>query len=283
MTNVLTIAGTDPSGGAGIQVDGQVFRDFGFHGLSAITAIVWQNTVGVRGFKSVGSGQLGDQLAAVSDDLEFAAVKIGMLPDVEAVEVVSEFLEASSSGGGTPVVYDPVLAAGSGDRELHRGDVVGALRSELLPRIDVLTPNLPEGANLSGLEAESLAGMCRMAEALFKRGPSAVLLKGGHLQSRRPRGVIDVWADQAGAELLRALDRVVDDVRGTGCQLSSAVAALLATGRASRRRAAGQARIYLNRLLHESTERIGQGRPVVVRDDSRSREIAQSILRDLDD
>lgn len=280
MTNLLTIAGTDPSGGAGIQVDCQVFRDFGFHGLSVITAIVWQNTVAVRGFESVGAAQLRDQLAAVDDDFDVAAVKIGMLPDVEAVEVVAAWLDDWSESA-PPVVYDPVLAAGSGDRDLHRGNVVDVLTSELLPRVDVLTPNLPEGETLSGQHAESLEGMCRMAQGLSELSSASILLKGGHLEGRLSRGVIDVWADDSDVEMLPALDRVVDDVRGTGCQLSSAVAALLGTGKVTRRGAAGVARRYLNQLLHESTERVGQGRPVVVRADGRSREIAGSILKDL--
>lgn len=271
MKSLLTIAGTDPSGGAGIQVDLQVFRDFGFHGLSVVTAVVSQNTVGVRSFEAIDPVALADQIDAVVDDIPPAAIKIGMLPTADSASQLAEMLNRWSEGSRPPVVYDPVMVSGGGGARLQTRGTVEVIRQELLPRVDCVTPNVPEAEKLVGGEVDSVEAMCEAAERLLEMGPKMVLVKGGHLRSHFARGVTDVWADDGGVEILEPLDAVVDDVRGTGCQLSSALAALLEDGDLEGKEAAERARRYLNRLLHESCESIGRGRPVVVRGDGRAK------------
>ncbi len=270
---LLTIAGTDPSGGAGIQVDLQVFRDFGFHGLSAITAVVWQNTVGVRGFETIEPVHVCDQIDAVVDDIPVAGIKIGMLARAETVEMVGRWLARRSFEA--PVVLDPVLTSGSSGSSLHRPGMVEQVRSRLVPEVDCLTPNVPEAEAL--LEADVEIGdegtMLEAAERLCEQGAGAVLLKGGHFAAGDGGGgaeedeatIRDVLAVGDGeAQWLEPLERVEADVRGTGCQLSSAVCAELSRGR-SMREAVERSRRYLNRKLRCDAERIGRGRPVVVR------------------
>lgn len=263
MSCLLTIAGTDPSGGAGIQVDLQVFRDRGFHGLSVVTAVVAQNTVGVRGFEVVDAECVGAQLEAVFEDIPVAGIKIGMLGSAETVEVVVDVLEERAER--VPVVVDPVLASGSGTSALYRSGLVEAMREQLVPEVDCLTPNIPEAKALLDDEIDDEQEMLEAAEALCELGPGSVLLKGGHLSAHRDEETIrDVFADGDEAAWLSEMERIDDDVRGTGCQLSSALCAELA-GRKSPREAAQEARTYLNRVIRENRHNIGGGRPVVVR------------------
>jgi len=260
---LLTIAGTDPSGGAGIQVDLQVFRDYGFHGGSAVTAVVWQNTVGVRGFEPVCAIHVRDQIDAIVDDVGIAGIKIGMLADPSIAESVGEWLHDGLPG--VPVVFDPVLTSGQGTASLHRPGMVETVREAVVPEVDWLTPNVPEAESLLEVEIEHPDQMLEAAASLREAGPGDVVLKAGHFEGDDERGIRDAWAGQAGAEWLAPLERVEDDVRGTGCQLSSALVGELAGG-ASGREAAESARRYLNRMLHRRARRIGRGRRVVVRD-----------------
>lgn len=265
---ILTIAGTDPSGGAGIQVDLQVMRDFGFHGASAVTAVVWQNTQGVGGFQAMGPGVVRDQIAAVFDDLELAAIKLGMLASAENIAVVSAML----TGFGGPVVCDPVLTSGDGKSALSRQGTAGAMAERLFDRVDVLTPNLPEAEVLLGRSIATMADAEQAAADLVRsgaagQGPRAVLLKSGHFDLNAggdEKGMRDLLATSDGVERLAPLERVPADVRGTGCQLASAIACLLAGGLGVAV-AVDRARHYLNRLLHERRESIGKGRPIIVR------------------
>lgn len=267
---LLTIAGTDPSGAAGIQADLQVFRDLGYHGLSVVSAVVWQNTVGVRGWQSIGREGLRGQLETLLEDVPIAGIKLGMLPDVASVEVVSEFIttiraKALASGRHIPVVLDPVMASGNGRFALSEDDTVHRAVELLYAQTDVLTPNVPEAERLLGGKILTGDEMLLAGARLMKLGPKAVLLKGGHLSAEPDFELTDVFADADGARLLEPLVRIDEDVRGTGCQLASAIACGLVDGRTAFE-AVDRARRYLNDLLHASNRvRIGRGRSILVR------------------
>ena len=180
--NVLTIAGSDPSGGAGIQADLKTFSALGAYGMSAITALTAQNTQGVRAFQVVEPAFVAAQIDAIFDDVRVDAVKIGMVATAEVASVVADRLRRH---GARNVVLDPVMVAKSGDRLLH-DDAVAAIRDKLVPLADVITPNLPEGAVLSGGTAPATLEEMRIAvRALHRLGSQFVLLKGGHLARRR--------------------------------------------------------------------------------------------------
>ncbi len=181
--NVLSIAGSDPSGGAGIQADLKTFSALGCYGMAALTALTAQNTRGVTAVHVPPAAFLAAQIEAVFADVDVAAVKIGMLATGEIARIVASRL---TSHPNIPVVLDPVLVATSGD-SLGDPDVVGALRDHLLPLATVITPNLPEAARLADLPvAEDEDAMRATAEALHRRGARAVLIKGGHLPGGTP-------------------------------------------------------------------------------------------------
>lgn len=220
--NVLTVAGTDPTGGAGIQADLKTFSALGAYGMSVITAVVAQNTTGVRGVVALEPGFVADQLDAVFSDVRVDAVKIGMVANAGIAEAVADALERHHRG---PVVLDPVMVATSGDRLLDI-EAVTAVRDLLVPRATLVTPNLPEAVVLvdGGPEPRTLAEMSAMLPALRGLGSSWVLLKGGHLDG------------DSSVDLLSGPDRVVEltasridtsNDHGTGCTLSAAAAALL--------------------------------------------------------
>jgi hydroxymethylpyrimidine/phosphomethylpyrimidine kinase len=275
---LLTIAGTDPSGGAGIQMDLQVFRDFGFHGLSVISALVCQSTSEVRGFAGMEAGLVADQLDTLLDDITPAGIKIGMLPTAEVVEAVAAAVERVRRGGRPcPVVFDPVLASGS-RHELVEPGCLEAMRRRLAPLVDVLTPNVDEAQAFLGASIRSRADFEGAAGDLLGLGCGAVLLKAGHLEEEADEGRIsDVFADASGVHSLRDLPTIDDDVRGTGCQLSSALLACMVAGRSSGDgdgdgedsaamiQAVEEARAYLNALLHTQRRNIGRGRLVITR------------------
>lgn len=271
---LLTIAGTDPSGAAGIQADLQVFRDLGYHGLSVITAVVWQNTVGVRGWQAIEREGLQGQLDAVLEDIPVAGIKLGMLPDVGTIEVVSEFIHKIRSGVKADrnaqvrpirVVLDPVMASGDGRYALSKQETMQRAVELLYGQTDVLTPNVPEAEQLLGCKIRTADEMLRAGERLMKLGAKSVLLKGGHLSDEPDFELTDVFVDADGARLLEPLARIDEDVRGTGCQLASAIACGLADGR-TEFEAVDRARRYLNDLLHAPNRvRIGRGRSILVR------------------
>ena len=219
---VLTIAGSDSGGGAGIQADLKTFAAHGVHGLSAIAALTAQHTRGVTAVHAPPVAFLRAQIDACFDDFDVRAVKIGMLATADIVEAVADALALHPD---VPVVLDPVMIATSGAKLLDDG-ALGALRGRLIPRAHVLTPNLPE--------AELLLGRCippAEAEdalvALRALGAHGVLLKGGHLDEGED--VVDRYADDGTAFAHRA-PRLDIDGHGTGCTLSSAIAARLALG-----------------------------------------------------
>ncbi len=220
----LTIAGSDSGGGAGIQADLKAFSALGVYGASVITAVTAQNTRAVTAVEGISTEVIAAQIAAVLDDLAVSAVKIGMLATPEIIETVARGLEPFDG----PVVLDPVMVAKSGDALLEE-DAVETLKAALLPRATVLTPNLPEAARLLGQsEASTVDEMRAQGRALVRLGAETVLMKGGH-------GAGDVCTDLlVDAEKVRAeltaprLD--TQNTHGTGCTLSSSIAAGLAKG-----------------------------------------------------
>ena len=251
--NVLTIAGSDSGGGAGIQADLKTFAALRAYGASAITAVTAQNTQGVRAVHQLPPEIITAQIAAVFEDLQIAAVKIGMIGNAEAIEAVADALEQAS---GVPIVLDPVMVAASGDPLLEAG-AEAVLKSRLLPLADVLTPNLPEAARLLGSDrAEDEAAMRGQAEALAGLGPKAVLIKGGHGTGDEALDILFAEGEFARFTALRVPTK---NVHGTGCTLSSAIAALLARG-FTLHEAVREAKMYLTSALSEADKlNVGQG------------------------
>lgn len=221
--NILSIAGSDPSGGAGIQADIKAISANGGYAMAAITALTAQNTRGVRAVEIVSPAMVAAQIAAIREDIRIDAVKIGMLGSAIIVEAVLEALE----GLDAPVVLDPVMVAKGGDRLLAE-DAVAALRDRLLPRATVLTPNLPEAADLLGEpEARDIGAMRAQGEALRALGCAAVLIKGGHLAGS---DATDLLLTTEGVTALAAPRTPTRNTHGTGCTLSSALAAQMGAG-----------------------------------------------------
>jgi hydroxymethylpyrimidine/phosphomethylpyrimidine kinase len=218
---VLAIAGSDSSGGAGIQADLRTIAAHGLHGLSVITAVTAQNSGAVESVHRVPPRQLLEQLDAVFADFEVAAVKIGMLGSVAAVDAVADYLRKA---GARHIVLDPVLVASSGAALLPpRG--LAHLRGRLIPLVELLTPNLPEAEALLGRHLRSDDDMRGAGADLLALGADAVLLKGGH---QRGRVVCDyLFAGESTTVFSHA--RRPGSVRGTGCTLASAIAAGLAS------------------------------------------------------
>ncbi len=223
--NALTIAGSDSSGGAGIQADLKAFSALGAYGASVITALTAQNTRGVRAIHEVPADFVRAQLDAVFEDLRIDAVKIGMLASPAIIEVVAEAIERYRPA---VVVLDPVMVAKSGDA-LLADEAVAVLRSRLVPLATLLTPNLPEAATLlDRAEPIGRADMDEVAAQLRALGPDAVLLKGGHLEGD---DLVDLLDDGEGVPLRLASKRFdTRNTHGTGCSLSSGIAARLAGG-----------------------------------------------------
>jgi hydroxymethylpyrimidine/phosphomethylpyrimidine kinase len=221
IANVLSIAGSDPSGGAGIQADLKTFSALGAYGAAAITALTAQNTKEVRGVQTIAPEFVAAQIDAVFEDLRIDAVKIGMVATAPIAAAVADCLRRHAARN---IVLDPVMVAKSGDR-LLAPDAVAAVRDLLAPLATVITPNLPEAAVLtSGTEAANLAEMHAALPALHRLGARYVLLKGGHL----PGGdSTDLLSD--GHDIIEVPGRRVatSNTHGTGCTLSSAIAALL--------------------------------------------------------
>jgi len=223
IANILAIAGSDPSGGAGIQADIKAISANGAYAMAAITALTVQNTRGVSAVSLVAPELVAAQVAALRADIRIDAVKIGMLGDGAIITAVAQALHGLTA----PIVLDPVMVAKSGDRLLV-ADAVAALRDVLLPRVAVLTPNLPEAADLLGMaQARNTAEMATQARALLELGPGAILLKGGHLAGADSP---DLLATRQGLTPLPGPRHATGDTHGTGCTLSAALAALLGRG-----------------------------------------------------
>jgi hydroxymethylpyrimidine/phosphomethylpyrimidine kinase len=224
MSIALTIAGSDSSGGAGIQADLKTFAAFGVYGASVITALTAQNTSGVSGIHLVPADFVTAQMDAVFGDLDVRAVKIGMLAQLATVDAIVAGLKRWSP---KPIVLDPVMVATSGDRLLPT-DAVEVLRTKLIPLASLLTPNLPEAAALLDEEvAVSEAAIESQGRRFLALGCRAVLIKGGHGQGAES---IDYLVSESGVIALAAPRIVTKNTHGTGCSLSSAIAAGLAKG-----------------------------------------------------
>ncbi|MEQ1651173.1 MAG: bifunctional hydroxymethylpyrimidine kinase/phosphomethylpyrimidine kinase [Hyphomicrobium sp.] len=218
----LTIAGSDPSGGAGIQADLKTFTALGVYGASVITALTAQNTVGVSGVYKIPAKFIAEQFEAVTSDLRVSAVKTGMLADVETVTLVAHLLARMKPAH---LVVDPVMVATSGDR-LVDADAVNAVRTALVPLADVITPNLPEAAALlETVVATSEDQMMAQARQLLALGCKAVLLKGGH--GNGPEAV-DILITASHAIKFTRPRIATHNTHGTGCTLAAAIAAGLA-------------------------------------------------------
>jgi hydroxymethylpyrimidine/phosphomethylpyrimidine kinase len=217
---VLSIAGSDSGGGAGIQADLKAFARVGVHGMTAITAITAQNTVGVEAVEAISPRVIIAQVRAVAEDIGVDAVKIGMLGTAETVEAVEEAL---GYVGDAPVVIDPVMIAESGAQLLDE-DARRALAEKLMPLAAVVTPNIPEARALTGLGEG--ASQAELARALVAMGPGAAVVTGGHSQE-----IVDVFYD--GSEVVEIPGERHSDgaAHGSGCTHSSSLAAYLALGR----------------------------------------------------
>jgi len=250
----LTIAGSDSSGGAGIQADLKTFTAFGVYGASVITALTAQNTRGVQGIHPVPAAFVAAQLESVLSDLDVAAIKTGMLADAQIVGAVARALRAAPS---IPLIVDPVMVATSGD-VLLAPEAVDALKGELVPLATLITPNLAEAAILLGTStAENQPEMQDQGRALLALGCRAVLLKGGHAQGA---AAVDVLADAEGTARLEMIRLDTPHTHGTGCTLSAAIAALMAQGE-TLTHAVRRAKAYVwHGLQHGGTLGVGHGR-----------------------
>jgi hydroxymethylpyrimidine/phosphomethylpyrimidine kinase len=249
----LTIAGSDSSGGAGIQADLKTFAAFGVYGASAITALTAQNTTGVQAVHPVPPDFVARQIASVLDDLDVGAVKTGMLANAA---IIGSVVGALSARSGMPVVVDPVMVATSGD-VLLEATAIAAMREQLFPRAHLITPNLPEAAKLLD---EPLARTEREVEGQLARlgrlGARAVLLKGGHGEG--PEAVDFLLADE---EVRRLASPRIEtrNTHGTGCTLSAAITALLAEG-VGLVEAVARGKAYVHRALTAARgRRLGAG------------------------
>lgn len=250
---VLTIAGSDSGGGAGIQADIKAISATGSYACSVITAITAQNTCGVHAIHPIPIDHVQAQLDAVLSDLNIVAVKVGMLADAEIIRVVAQSLAAYQPKF---LVVDPVMVATSGDSLLH-ASAVGALKKELLPLADMITPNLPEAAALTGRATPiSEEEMGAMIDALRALGAKTVLLKGGHLEGESSN---DLLIERSGSELIRAKRVATHNTHGTGCTLSSAIASYLAQGYRLHK-AVHLAKQYISQAIAHADElSVGQG------------------------
>ncbi|MER5972023.1 bifunctional hydroxymethylpyrimidine kinase/phosphomethylpyrimidine kinase [Streptomyces sp. NPDC002055] len=219
---VLTVAGSDSGGGAGIQADLKAMLALGTHGMSVVTAVTAQNSQGVQGAWELPADAVRSQFRSVVDDIGVDAVKTGMLASAELVETVAGLL----ADAGVPVVVDPVGVSKHGD-PLLAASALDSVRTKLLPAATVATPNLDEVAQLTGVRVEDEADLRRAADAVLAFGPRWALIKGGHLGG----DAVDLLTDGTEEHWLRSVRHDNRHTHGTGCTLASAVAARLATGR----------------------------------------------------
>jgi len=236
MKTALTIAGSDPTGGAGAQLDLGVFRKIGVYGLSAITAVTAQNTKGVRDIFPLPLHIVRGQISTVLEDIRIDAIKTGMLYSKDVAGVVSEIEREDNR---IPLVVDPVTISSSGCPLTINGNVEELL-SPLLPLTTVITPNVYEASLLSGVRIEGIEDMERAARALKSRGPGVVIITGGRLSEPDPGGLqkspsgitLDLYYDGIGFHRLES-ELYPGEYHGTGCAFSSAITAYLALGKNS--------------------------------------------------
>jgi hydroxymethylpyrimidine/phosphomethylpyrimidine kinase len=293
----LTIAGSDSGGGAGIQADLKTFSAFGVYAASVVTALTAQNTCGVRAIHYLPPEIVGAQIEAVLEDFALTAIKIGMLGSVEIANVVAERLSSPTGRGGETllplgeggpigrseerpssdglrgrmrafVIYDPVMIASSGDA-LSGSGFVEAVRHALLPLVDCLTPNLAEAAALLREPvAKSEADMERQGVALLKLGPRAILMKGGHLEGDE---AVDLLVTESTICRFAAPRILSTNLHGTGCTLSSAIAANVALGAPSPK-AVAAAKAFVRQAIERGQDvTLGAGVGPLIQSELRSK------------
>ncbi|GLB48914.1 bifunctional hydroxymethylpyrimidine kinase/phosphomethylpyrimidine kinase [Neptunitalea lumnitzerae] len=251
---VLTIAGSDSGGGAGIQADIKAISACGCYAASAITALTAQNTQGVQGIHAVPVSFLKDQLEAVFSDIAFDAVKIGMLHSSEVIQTVKEALAKYPVKN---IVLDPVMIATSGDR-LLREEAITTLKNELLPIATLITPNLPEASLLIGKEIEHQETLAEYATVLGKQYNTSVLLKAGHFEEDTLTDVLYSFTTDT-IHTFKNNRIHTPNTHGTGCTLSAAIASFLAKGN-SMEKAVEQGIKYLHEALVEGKDyTLGKG------------------------
>jgi len=251
---VLTIAGSDSGGGAGIQADLKTFAAIGCYGMSVITALTAQNTRGVTAIHALPPSFAVEQMTAVFTDIGADAVKIGMLYSAELIEAVTATLNKYRARN---IVLDPVMVAQSGDK-LLQDDAIQAIKDYLMPVADVVTPNLPEAEVLLGQKIESLEDMQRAARALAQFGGRSILIKGGHLEKSNSTDLLYLTEEDRFVTL--EAERVDSrNNHGTGCTLSSAIAGHMARGDPIED-AVRKAKTYIQNAIRAGAEyKIGHG------------------------
>ena len=237
---VLSIAGSDSSGGAGIQADLKAISALGGYAATAITAITVQNTMGVRAIHAVPPEYVKGQIEAVMDDLSPDAIKIGMINDIDIVRVIVQCIDKYKP---KHLVFDPVMVSTSGSK-LIEDDAIEVLTKELMPLTDLITPNLDEAIVLTKNEIHNLDEMKAVAKELLKFGSKAVLVKGGHLEGSEMYDVLQLCSSESP---IIFTGKHIDskNVHGTGCTLSSSIATFLALGY-DMEQAVGQAKVYID-------------------------------------
>jgi hydroxymethylpyrimidine/phosphomethylpyrimidine kinase len=252
----LTIAGSDPSGGAGIQADLKTFAALRVYGFSAITSVIAQNSSRVDSVEPVSAAMVAAQIAAIAAQKRPGAVKTGALASAAIVQSVARTIRRLRLPA--PVV-DPVMISSSGKRLLEKAGEE-SIRSRLMPLARVITPNIPEAEALSGMRIDGIDSMRKAAIALREGGAHGVVIKGGHLEAGAP--VIDLFYDgRRFVELESSRIEGGQDVHGTGCAFSAAIAAYLARGE-SLENSVRRAKAFITRALRRQL-RIGKGRPML--------------------
>ncbi len=240
---VLTIAGSDSGGGAGIQADLKTFSALGCYGMSVITALTAQNTRGVTGIHPIPPSFAAEQMSAVFSDIGADAVKIGMLYSAELIEIVADQLGAL---GARNIVLDPVMVAQSGDK-LLQDEAIEAIKKHLLPLADVVTPNIPEARVLLDQRLDNLEDMQAGAKALAAFGSQSILIKGGHLSAGDSTDLLYLSSEDRFV-ILEGERIETRNNHGTGCTLSSAIASYMARG-CSIEQAVGKAKAYISKAI----------------------------------
>ena len=250
---VLSIAGSDSGGGAGIQADLKTISALGCYGTTAITAVTVQNTLGVSAIHPIPVEFVKAQIRAVMDDLKPATIKIGMVYNAELALVIAEAL---SDYPGVPVIFDPVMAATSGHL-LIEDDTVATLKNLFFRLTEIVTPNLDEASILADMEVKTIGDMKEAAFRIMKYGCNAVLVKGGHLKGP---DLFDVYLNKNGDERIyrsAAIDSI--NTHGTGCSLSSAIASFMALGN-DLNTSISKSKIYIQMAIeHGKDVKTGQG------------------------
>ncbi len=249
MKNVLTIAGSDSSGGAGIQADLKTFSAHGVYGMSVITAVTAQNTQGVLAVQDISAELIGKQIEAIFEDIRVDGLKIGMASQISTINTIGEGLRFYKPSN---IVLDPVMVSKSGYHLLQQS-AMKALVDILLPLATVVTPNIPEAEVITGTKINSIADMENAARMIHKMGSGNVLVKGGHLENE----ATDILFDGNNFIYLKSSRIDTKNTHGTGCTLSAAIASNLATG-CTIQEAVTKAKEYITVAIENSLS-IGKG------------------------